>query len=187
MLDDTAAIFRDELNPGERIIWTGRPSQGLILRPADAFLIPFSLLWGGFAIFWESMAVAGGAPFFFVLFGFFFVLVGLYFIAGRFFVDIAQRKKTYYGLTGDRAIIISGLLNQNIKSIYLKNLAEVNLSTRSDGRGTITFGASHPMAWLYAGSGWPIMGRYQMAPAFETIPNARAVYKHIRQLQRPNP
>jgi hypothetical protein len=184
MLDYTTELFRDELNPGERILWTGQPSQGLMFHPADAFLIPFSLLWGGFAIFWESTVIASGGPFFFMLWGIPFVLIGLYFIAGRFFVDMQQRKNTWYALTDERVIIISGLFSQNTKTISLKNLTEVNLSVKSDGRGTITFGPSHPMAWLYGGTGLPSMGRYQIAPGLDMIPNARNVYKQIRQLQK---
>jgi hypothetical protein len=184
MLENTSDRFRDELNPGERIIWSGQPQQGLMLRPADIFMIPFSLLWGGFAIFWELTVVAGGAPFFFMLWGIPFVLVGLYIIFGRFFVDSAQRSKTYYALTNERAIILSGLFTQNTKSLDLRKLPEINISTKDNGRGTITFGASHPMAWMSSGSGFPNMGRYHIAPSFEMIDDAKTVYQHIKRLQR---
>lgn len=184
MLENTADKFRNELNPGERIIWSGQPQQGFMLRTGDAIMIPFSLLWGGFAIFWEFGVVTSGAPFFFMLWGIPFVLIGLYIIFGRFFVDIAQRRKTYYALTNERVIIISGLFNQNIKSLELKKLPEINISTRGNGKGTITFGASHPMAWMYAGSGFPNTGRYNIAPSFEIIDDAKTVYQHIKRLQR---
>ena len=183
MLENPSDKFRDELNPGESIIWSGQPQQGLMLRPSDALMIPFSILWGGFAIFWEFGVTSSGAPLFFMFWGIPFVLIGLYMIFGRFFYDSAQRSKTFYALTNRRAIILSGVFNQNIKSLDIKRLPEINMSTNGDGKGTITFGASHPMAWMYSGSGFPNMGRYNIAPSFEMIDDARTVYQHIKRLQ----
>ena len=42
-------ILKGEFGPGERLVWWDRPRQGIILRKADLYLIPFSLLWGGVA------------------------------------------------------------------------------------------------------------------------------------------
>ncbi len=183
MLSDTTATFREELSAGERILWSGQPKQGFMLRPSDAFMIPFSLLWGGFAIFWESMVVVGGAPFFFMLWGIPFVLMGLYMIAGRFFVDAKQREKTYYALTNERVIILSGLFGRNVRMLSLKTLSDINISVKNDSSGTITFGPSHPMASWYSGFAWPGTGKYT-APAFEMIDNAKQVYELLRKAQR---
>jgi hypothetical protein len=46
--------------PGESVVWSGSPPQGLRFHSQDTFLIPFSLFWGGFAIFWETIAIVGG-------------------------------------------------------------------------------------------------------------------------------
>ncbi len=184
MLGYSSDKFRDELNPGERIIWSGQPQQGLMLRPSDALMIPFSLLWGGFALFWEFSVVSGGAPFFFMLWGVPFVLVGLYMIVGRFFFDRAQRSKTYYALTNEQVIIISGVFNQNTQTLDIKKLPELNISAKRDGRGTITFGASPPFSWMRSGVGFPNMGRYYAAPSFEMIEDAKNVYQQIKRLQR---
>jgi hypothetical protein len=46
--------IQPELLPDESIVWGGRPVSSVIFHKEDAFLIPFSLLWGGFAIFWEA-------------------------------------------------------------------------------------------------------------------------------------
>jgi hypothetical protein len=45
-------VFSPELLPGETVQWTGRPNAAVIFHKEDWAMIPFSLLWGGFAIFW---------------------------------------------------------------------------------------------------------------------------------------
>lgn len=137
---DIEQSLRPELAPGERLLWSGQPAQGIRLRVADALLIPFSLLWGGFAIYWEVSVLSMEAPGFFALWGIPFVLVGLYIIFGRFLTDAAVRKRTYYGLTNRRILIVSGLFSRTVRSLELRTLPEINL--RDGGAtGTITFGS----------------------------------------------
>ncbi len=62
-------------------------------------MIPFSLLWCGFAIFWEVSVLSTDGPLIFKLWGIPFVIVGLYMAVGRFFIDAKQRAKMYYGVT----------------------------------------------------------------------------------------
>jgi hypothetical protein len=173
-----------ELATSESVVWFDQPRQGLVLRGPDAFLIPFSVLWAGFAVFWEVSAVAMGAPLFFSLFGLTFVVIGIYFVIGRFFVDAKQRAQTFYAVTNERIVIVSGLISRNIKSIDLKMLGEMSLSERRDGSGSIVFGTASPLDWLQGGiPGWPGMGTRQ-ASRFELIGNVRKVYELIRSAQR---
>jgi hypothetical protein len=72
------------LQPDEKILWTGRPDPSRLIGRSDAFLIPFSLMWGGGAIVWEGGVALTGAPLLFLLWGAPFVVVGQYFIWGRF-------------------------------------------------------------------------------------------------------
>ena len=69
-----------ELASGERLLWAGKPRQGIFTRRSDAFVIPFSLLWCGFAIWWEANALSSNSPLLFRLWGIPFVLVGLHLV-----------------------------------------------------------------------------------------------------------
>ena len=171
------------LDSGEALLWSGTPRQGLLLRGSDAFLIPFSLMWGGFAIFWELGVIASDAPFIFMLWGIPFVLIGLYMIAGRFFVDAKVRAKTIYCLTDKRAMILSGLFSRSVNSLPLASLSDLTLKEKADRTGTVTFGRPHPMAMWSSGMQWPGMGQYQ-SPAFEMISNAKNVHDQILELKR---
>ncbi|MBX0326619.1 hypothetical protein K2Z83_02845 [Oscillochloris sp. ZM17-4] len=178
-----ATEIERELSPGEHVLWSGQPQAGLRLRAADAFLIPFTCLWAGFAVFWETGVITSGAPFFFMLWGIPFLVVGAYITVGRFFVDAAIRGKTVYGVTNERVLLISSFMNRTVKSLPLHTLPELELEQRGDGRGTITFGPSMPFATWYRGFAWPGMGQ-RTPPAFDMIPDAKAVYDRIRHAQR---
>ena len=182
MWNNTAFEIERELSSGERLLWSGQPQGGIRLRSSDAFVIPFSLLWCGFAIFWEASVITKGAPFFFRLWGVPFVLVGLYLVIGRFIVDARTRERTFYGVTSERIIIVSGLFSRQTKSLQLRTLSDISLAERADGSGTITFGPQHPMA-QHIPSGWPGAGQYA-APAFDMIERAKETYNLIRQTQR---
>jgi hypothetical protein len=173
------------LDSGESLIWSGGPRQGMLLRPNDAYMIPFSLLWGGFAIFWEASVLRTSGPntTFMSIWGIPFVLVGLYMIVGRFFIDARMRANTFYGLTDRRAIIISGLFSRTINSLPLRTLSDISLQERSDRSGTILLARPQPYASWSAGTRWPGMGQYS-TPAFEMIPNAKAVHDQLLEAQR---
>ncbi len=169
------------------MLWAGRPKAGIRFRPQDAFLIPFSLLWGGFALFWETTVLVGGAPIFFGVWGIPFVLLGLYMIAGRFIVDARARSRTYYGLTNRRVILISGTSGRQMKSLLLSAVGDTTVDEHGDGSGTITFGGSpfggFPIGkFVSPGFSMPGMSQYQV-PQFEMIDGVRGVHDAIRQAQ----
>jgi hypothetical protein len=172
-----------ELSPGERLVWSGRPAQGIRFQAGDLFMVPFSLLWAGFACFWEWSVISHGAPLLFVLWGIPFVLVGTYIVAGRFVADAALRARTFYGLTERRAIIITGLLNRTTKSVPLATLSDFSFVERRGGSGSIVLGTAAPFAAMLGGTSWPGM-QSRLPPTFVQVDDARRVYEQLRELHQ---
>jgi hypothetical protein len=131
-----------QLSSGERVLWAGRPRQGIFLQPQDAVMIPFSLAWCGFACFWTFMAWHGGAPWPMVIFGSLFVGVGLFMVFGRFAADARTRAKTFYAVTDQRVLFVTGGPNQSqaITSIEMRSIGDLTMVLSKDGRGSLLFG-----------------------------------------------
>ena len=178
---ETTSVLQKQMGQSESLLWSGRPRQGLILKGSDVFLVPFSLMWGAFAIFWEYSVIAQGAQLFFLLFGGVFVLIGLYMIIGRFVYDSWVRSGTYYGLSNQRVLILKTRPTTSTRSLNLRGLVEISLKEMANGRGTVTFGSPNPLQGLM-GMQWPGMG--DSTPAFEGIDNAKSVYDQINGAQR---
>ena len=183
MIVDLQQAVASYLALDENVIWSGRPRQGLMLRSAELFFIPFSLLWCGFAIFWEASVITEGGPTFFAVFGVPFVLIGLYMVFGRFFVDARNRARTVYAVTNQRVIVVAVSSKSTCRSALLGQVTDITLSEKAAGRGTITFGPEHhAFAWPGSAS-WP--GSTDGTPLrFEAIEDARSVYELVRRYQR---
>ena len=161
-MDDQA--FKGRLLPGERVAWSGRPGQGVVFTGADILLVPFSLLWCGFAVFWTVMVarVGHGAAHFMVLWGLLFVCVGLYFVVGRFLLDAWVRRGTAYALTDRRILISRPKPFSDFTAVSLDRLPDARLKERQDGRGTIRFGQPSPI--------WGGRGFAAWSPAVDPTP-----------------
>lgn len=177
--------FQEDLFKDERVLWTGQPETSVHLTRADVFLIPFSLLWGGFALFWEISVIAWGAPLIFPFVGGLFVLMGLYMIFGRFIYKYWKKKKTYYAVTNKRILILTKLWGRNFQTTYINSIPAINKSIRSDGIGTIKFGNPSFMASMYENTGMVFFGPpgIKDVPTFYDIKDANRVYEMANELR----
>jgi hypothetical protein len=171
----------------EKLLWFGAPRGGIRLRGSDLFAIPFSLLWGGFAICWEASVLGmPNSPWIARPWGVPFVLIGLYLIVGRFFVDARMRDSSNYAVTDRRVLILSGLFRRENESLILRNVPEISVVQARDnsGSGTISFGSLPSFAAFSGGfAGWP-GGRCGLPPQFEMIVDVAAVAALARDAQR---
>jgi hypothetical protein len=165
---------------GETVVWSGRPAQGLPFTSRDWLLIPFSLLWCGFTIFWETTVLSlPEAPLFMKLFGAAFVLIGLYFVAGRFLLDAWVRSGTQYAVTNKRVLIARSWPFAKFTALSLDRLPETSLVERANGRGTILSGQAISNSWRgNSFSSWT--PSLDPKPAFIGIENARSVFEQLQ-------
>src|SRR5215831_7374946 len=107
-------IVTAQLDPGERILWSGFPAPGALARrvlPMTLFGIPFT----AFSVFWvwQTLSItrhgpqAPGPLFLLPLFGLPVLFVGLGVMASPIWVYLAA-KSTVYAVTEKRALIIAG-------------------------------------------------------------------------------
>jgi len=187
---DTGTV---DLLPSERLLWEGRPTRHRLFRPADALLIPFSVLWCGFAIFWEISVLTEGTggddepPLFFALWGIPFVLMGLYLVVGRFVVRAVASRRTRYMVTDQRVVIIGGFSGTRTKASYLKSLPPPVINELPDRSGSLAFGA-FPGVWDTMSNGTKGWGPWAVeppgGPVMRDIPEVRRVRDLVATSQR---
>jgi len=165
------------LMPGERVLWRGLPDRRAYTFRGPWYLIPFSIIWAGFAFVWEGAALTSGAPPLFAVWGIPFCAVGLYFVAGRFWVAAREADRTTYAITDRRVMIQSGAFAPRFIELSLGSLPSPLLEERADGIGTITFGAAYPFQ-TWGAAGWPGTGR---SPALVAIREAGRVFRLLEE------
>lgn len=185
--------IQGELLAGEAVLWSGQPLRSVVFHHNDWYAIPFSLLWGGFAIFWES-GVTGHFSFgnakdgfsaFMALWGVPFIVVGQYMIWGRFLYTTWKKRHTYYAVTTRRVLVVTAGTSRKIVSGYLRTLDSVSLTTRQDGVGTLEFSPEPERPNSFWNSrrnrGGPQLDIDLSRLAFYDIPDARSVYGVIQR------
>ncbi|TDK24076.1 PH domain-containing protein [Arthrobacter crusticola] len=171
-MNDAWNRLRPILRPGEQIYWVGQPDPRIHFTSADALLVPFSLMWGGFALVWETQAILKGAPIFFILWGVPFVLIGLYLIAGRFYVKRRRKLRTVYGLTNSRAIVSSS--ERSFDETPIKD-ASMRVNRSRNGRHVnVVFGTPRQASYQNTGLDLFSLGQGQVV-AFYDVDDADAL------------
>jgi hypothetical protein len=167
----TTGPFESELSPHESILWTGQPDATRWFTAVDWLLIPFGLIWLGFAILWEVMMLEEsrllglvGIPLF---------LIALYFLVGRFFVKAWQKKRTFYAITNRRVLILKTGRMRSLTALEIKSLPLVEKNVRRNGSGTIYFGQRS-----FVGN--PGYQRLIFPPMFEELRDVEQVYQVLK-------
>ena len=165
----------DAFGAGIAFRWTGQPAQGLLFRTADIFLVPFTLLWFGFAAAGMGTLLFSSSPIAAKLPAIPFLAIGLYIAFGRFAVDAYSRAHTSYGVGENAAYIVRDGFGRRSIMINASALAPIEMNVRGNGTGTISFGPRPPFS---RSVGWNMFG-FDNSATFERIPDVRNVYQLV--------
>lgn len=166
-------MLKDMLQKGESILWTDSPEPGLHLQRGDGFMIPFSILWCGFVLFWElSVLRAGVLPM--AIFGLVFIAMGFYLAIGRYIHAAYCASRTLYAVTDRRVIFVTA---KGSRFLRITQLPSLELQIRRSGLGTISFERKQPLVRTMR------LSSSRLTPedydAFENIRDAQEVYRLI--------
>jgi hypothetical protein len=127
-------VIRPLLESGERLLWSGRPREGIYWRWSTTLVVLLSLFWllilAAVALEAESTGV--------VIFALLFALRPL-FALSRPFMEATQRRDLVYGLTDQRVIVASTKDGKARQRLALSDLFRVDVDERTDGTGEVTF------------------------------------------------
>ena len=184
MIDPVAlAKIQGELEPGESVKWAGRPSPGFRLHSEDWLLIPFSLVFssiplGGILSGWKQLS---DSSIFTLLPFILFLLIGQYALWGRFIYEVWLKRRTYYGVTTRRIIVLQEAWSRKISATYLEAIPMIEKDGK--GKGSLWFGPRLP---VFGGRGQPTQrSRFSIGgvPVFADIDNLDEVVRLVTQLR----
>jgi len=140
---DDYAEFQPRLRQGERVLWVGHPDTRVLFAPADAYLVPFSVVWCVILGFFVSQAVSGrvaqqgrlAIQVFIAL----FIVAGLYMLFGRFIVKRVRNASTRYAITTQRALTLIG--SRTFLEVPITGRGTATRQSRDGRHVTVTWGS----------------------------------------------
>lgn len=188
--EDIVKTFMPYLNPHEKIIWTAKPSQGLVFNPSDIPTMLFAVVWllmstNMATSFFDSPNTSNTSP---LDLGFFimpilFVGIGVYMLFGHFFVDMLRRSKIVYAMSDTRIFIRSGFFSKDLDILTIKNIDTLKLKEDSQGNGTIELDKMPKQTLFQKRNLIAELSGYYPIPRIEHIEKVREVYQLISQFQ----
>ena len=199
MTTETASGWEGILDPGERILWQGRPRPGLSLRgfsPIEAGMGAFFMV---FALVWINMTLEIGnsfrdAPGFvrlFPLFGVIFFVAGFWIAIGGLLWQSFLLTRTHYTLTDRRGFIAVDHPFAGRKLSDYRIRPETELKLYDGSPGAVQFATRRVTSTQYrTHSVNPGVGPRRMTRTnrevpvfFDRIDDPRRVYRLLREVQ----
>jgi hypothetical protein len=134
-------IERVQLDPGERLVWSGQPEPRAYAWKKGWMQFLFGIPFFAFAVFWTTMAASvtgNGFAAFFWLWGIPFLLAGLGMLLSPFWHH-ARARRTTYALTDRRAVITTSGVFPVRTSVPLEHVPFIDVELKADKSGHLLF------------------------------------------------
>lgn len=180
--------LQPEMATTERLMWSGRPPQGLRFRRQDIPVALFGVAWTGFAVYWTWNVWQDEGDIIPTAMGGLMVLIGLHQFIGRFFLDAFTRARTWYGVSDSRLVILTEAPTRSLRSSPLAQLPEPSLQSEGIDGGVIEFGS--PVVESLPSLGQPRRRsrrrrtRVRRGPYLELENGARSALEIIRRARK---
>jgi hypothetical protein len=183
-------LFEGDLLRDEEILWYGKPDPQALFSRADFALIPFSILWAGFAfvacgvllaiaILDSPVALLG------VIIAGPMALMGFYITIGRFLYKKWWKRRTHYAVTSQRLLSLTFSFGRQLDAAFIDRLTGVTRDIARDGRGTLWFGNAGWWDVLLGSNAVDmLLPLSRVAVVFYDIAEAQRVYELANQLRR---
>jgi hypothetical protein len=175
-------VIEAKLAPGELLLWAGRPRQGFKLRWFQIVVTLLVFLW------MQAFFMAGGRQANVGIYVLWFLLgvkaVSILAHVGRSMHDSWVRRRTAYGVTTNRVLILTGGLVSQMSTLALNEVAQMVMTERGETGGTILVGPDLPPP-----DNQKAALRFDGTPAgmlkFDLAEDALLFYRLVRRVRRP--
>ena len=176
--------IKEQLEPGETILWHGTSNMKKMISYGDYMYIPFSLMWMGFVVYWEYMVITYQYPFIFHVLGVPMALIGLYMAFGRFAFKYYKKKNSCYVLTNKRVIEAYEDSRIGYKEKPLTEIGRMLRFVEEDGTGILVFDDVNPAYMMKLNDGMEQFRRKtKKLIGFYDIADAEKLYQEIQLLK----
>lgn len=173
----TPGNWSGSLEPGETLLWQGRPVTGFHVRARHVATSIVGLIFTPLAL-WVAIGARNAGtdapPLLVSAIIAFFVLAGLWMVAGLHVIDMLRRRGTHYALTDRRCLVDTDFLGRVSFAVDIGPDNPVWMARTTPG--SVFFAQLAPPPGMFGTVGGPSRRSAPRIIGFELIPEAERVY-----------
>jgi hypothetical protein len=180
----TPGDWSASLDPGEIVLWQGRPATGFHIRARHVATSIVGLIFTPLALWIAIGARNAGTdapPALVTGVIAFFILAGLWMVAGPHVLDMLKRRGTHYALTDRRGLVDTDFLGRVSFAIEIGPDNPVWMAKTTPG--SVFFAQLAPPPGMFGAVGGPSRRSAPRIIGFELIPDAERVYALTLDMQ----